>query len=150
MEIKKYIQLTKVCLWRVCNNIKHYIINYFIILNRKIWNHLIPKERKVLKVQNSFALSTLKSKGNVITPDGILFSVFDTRKLKEETLTERKSFFDVKLWFQICKHFSFRQSGVSIDCDLKIYKPLIFILTFSPTTFKMELPKLTSHLPLQI
>lgn len=43
----------------------------------------------------------------------------------------------------------FRPSGVSIDCDLKIYKPLTLILTLSPTTFKMEL-KVTSHVLLQI
>ena len=29
------IHLTKVCLWRVCNNIKNYIINYFVILKER-------------------------------------------------------------------------------------------------------------------
>lgn len=56
------------------------------------WHHLIPKKREVLKVQSSFVLFGVKSKGNVITLDGISFSVFNFMKLKEEIAGERKSF----------------------------------------------------------
>lgn len=43
-------------------------------------------------VQTSFAVSGLESKGNVITLDGISFSVFGCRQLKEETPHEREPF----------------------------------------------------------
>ena len=54
------IQLTKVCLWRVCNNIKHYIINYFIYLEKETgavqeWVHVNNAHTMVWITSEEFA-----------------------------------------------------------------------------------------------
>lgn len=44
----------------------------------------------------------------------------------------------------------FRQSGIFIYYDRKVYKLFTIILNFSYATFKIEFPNLASHMPLQI
>lgn len=44
----------------------------------------------------------------------------------------------------------FRQSGIFIYYDRKVYKLFTIILTFSYATFKIESPNLASHVPLHI
>lgn len=53
---------------------------------------ITSSQKDILKVQSSLALCRFKSKGIVITLDGILFSVFDFWKLKEEIACEKESF----------------------------------------------------------